>query len=794
MFRRRFVHHHNRAIIAAIATIMLYSAAYATPKFEPVFNPALETVKATETIKIDGRIDDAGWRSAGRAANFVERSPGENTQPSVKTEAYITYDEDNLYVAFVCNDNPANIRATMCQRDQFYGDDAVGLLIDTYGEATWAYQFFVNPYGIQKDRMWTNVHGEDPGFDLIWHSAAEITETGFTVEMAIPFASMRFPNKDVQSWKVDFWRIHPRESYSQYSWSANDRNEQCWPCQWGTVDGIAGVQPGKGLEILGSLISNQTGAMSSFEVEPDADGNPVALADTDPAQSPFDNGGILGDVSMGAKYSVSSAVTLEATVNPDFSQIEADAGQIDVNTTIALFYPERRPFFQEGSDLFRTMFNSFYTRMVNDPQLAAKGTARWDKTSLAYMMARDENSPYIIPTEGGSYDATPGKSTVNAIRGLRSIGNNSQVGFMATDRRYDGGGSGTILSGDANIRLSRKFSWVGQFVYGHTEEPDGIEIDSGVTFDHGKYTVDLDGESYSGTALVTELRMRSRNLMFTVDYNQLTPTYRTQTGYDPWNDQKNLFAWARYNFRFDNGLFEMITPNFFADRRWNWDNRRKWAHFNAGIDSRLRWAQTYVGLGYQTGSELWRDVEFQDLWSFNVNLNSRPTDWLGYNASFSVGQGPALRTLDKGDELSVSAGLDLKPIDRLIIEPSVRYARSKDANTGDLLFKQTIARARFRFQVDPRLSIRLVVQRNSSEEPLYKDFAQMGYFPEYHMYFGEGWDIDPLITYRLNSFSVFYLGSSHDYHDFNAAFPTSPSSSRLTGRQFFMKIQYLFQT
>ena len=139
-------------------------------------------------------MDDVGWLSAGRAVNFVERYPGENTRPPVETEAFITYDDNNLYVAFVCKDNPDDIRATMCQRDQFQGDDAVGLLIDTFGEATWAYHFYVNPYGIQNDRMWTNVQGEDSGFDVIWHSAAEITKTGYTVEMAIPFARLRFPS------------------------------------------------------------------------------------------------------------------------------------------------------------------------------------------------------------------------------------------------------------------------------------------------------------------------------------------------------------------------------------------------------------------------------------------------------------------------------------------------------------------------------------------------------------------------------------------------------------------------
>jgi len=528
-------------------------------RFTPVFQPRLLTEKAVAEIEIDGKLDDAGWGTAGKAINFVERFPGENTVPLAATYALLTYDDHNLYVAFECLDDPGAIRATMCQRDQYSNDDAVGFLLDTFGEATWAYEFFVNPYGIQKDLMWTNVQGEDRGFDLVWHSAARITDTGYSVEMAIPLAGLRFPNRDVQNWRVDFWRIHPRESNHQYSWSATDRNEQCFPCQWGSVEGVAGISPGKGLEILPSFIGYQTSEIAD-DLDPD---------------SGLDNNDFMGEASLGAKYSLSSDVTLEGTMNPDFSQIEADADQIDVNTTIVQRFPERRPFFQEGNDLFRTMFNSFYTRMVSAPELAAKSTARWDRTSLAFMLARDEFSPYIIPTEERSYSAAPGKSTVNVLRGLHSLGNNSHAGVMITDRRYDGGGSGTILSGDADIRLSSTYSWLGQFVRSETEEPDGIAISEDETFANGKYTVDLDGESYSGNAFITELRRRSRHWNFTLDYNEVSPTYRTQTGYDPWNDQRNGFIYTNYNFLPTDGFVERIRPEIFVDGRWNTSGVRK---------------------------------------------------------------------------------------------------------------------------------------------------------------------------------------------------------------------------
>jgi hypothetical protein len=762
----------RRAMLAVTAILTAGAHQPATAAFAPVFRPTMVVSRAAGEIAIDGRLDDAGWAAAGRDDHFVERSPGENAEPQVRTEAAVTYDDDNLYVAFLCHDDPRRLRATMCQRDQYAADDAVGVLVDTFGDATWAYEFFVNPYGIQRDLMWTSVHGEDAGFDLVWRAAARITDDGYVVELAVPLAGMRFPDAEVQTWRVNFARLHPRESFRQYSWSAYDRNEQCLPCQWGTIEGIRGVHPGNGLELLPAYIGYQTGHRDD---------------------TGFANEDFHGEPSLGAKYSPTSDVTLEGSANPDFSQIEADAAQIDINTTIIQRYPERRPFFQEGNDLFRTLFNSFYTRMINDPEYAAKATARWAQTSLGLVAARDEYSPYIVPTEERSYGTAPGRSTVVVLRGLRSFGDNSQVGFMGTDRRYDAGGSGTILAGDFNLRLSSRLSWVGQFVESWSEEPDGVVVNPGETFDHGRHTVDLDGESYAGAAFITELRHRSRNLNVTLDYNQLDPSYRTQTGYDPWNDQRNVFAYAGYTLRHDGGLLESATPNAYVDGRWNMDGRRKWRHANAQLDLQLRRAQTHLGLGYSLGQEIWGGVEFDDLWTVYANLDSRPFDAVGLSLSVRTGRNPALSTLGLGDETGLSAALELKPLDRLIIEPTLDHVRSEDAAAGGLLFEQTIARARLRLQVNPRLSLRLVAQYGDTVDPIARAYARAGEYPGYPLDFGRQWEFDPLLTYRLNSFSVFYLGSTHDLRDFNAAYADRGTDFQLTDRQFFTKIQYLLQ-
>ena len=758
---RTFADIPKTRILLLLMFSLLFSSlwALADEVFQPVFKPTLVIEKAVGEIKIDGKMEDRGWENVARAANFVERSPGDNTKPEVETEAFMTYDDSKLYVAFVCHDEPKAIRSTMCQRDQFTGDDAACFLVDTYGDAAWAYEFFVNPYGIQKDYLWSSVGGEDPGIDLIWESAALITDSGYQVEMAIPFASIRFPNKDVQTWRVEFWRNRPRESFKQYSWAANDRNEQCWPCQWGTVEGIKNVHPGKGIELLPTVVTYQSGSLSQL------DDKSVRFKNSDPD----------GELSLGGKYTISSDMTVEATINPDFSQIETDAAQIDVNSTIALFYPERRPFFQEGSDIFRTLFNSFYTRTINDPKFAVKLTGRMGRTSVGFLSALDKNTPYMIPLEERTILMNSGGSTANILRGSRTFGDNSMIGFIINDRRLDGGGSGTIAALDGNIRLSKNYSIVGQFIASHTTEPDDTLMTSGfnkIRFDKGKLTAAFDGESFYGSAFITQFRRNARSWNFFVDYNQVSPSYRTEIGFDPVMDYRNLTIYHSYNIYPQNSIFERLTPQAYAFRRWSFDSVKKIEENALGIECQLKVAQTHLDVIFDQTNEFWGGVQFDHLWAINTDLSGWISDRLGCDFEFSQGVGIARYRLVKGNVTSMNVSLYLKPVDRLTIEPDLNYSKSTNIDTKEVLYKGYITRTRVKFQANRELSFRLVVQ--------YDDFDQ-------------AWEVDPLLTYRVSSFSVLYAGSTYNYANLIID-PDIKSHWKMTSRQFFVKLQYLFQT
>jgi len=786
------------ALAAGISLILIMSplVTVAQGDFSPVYKPSLHIGRVAGEIRIDGWLNDPGWRRAAVADHFVESSPGDQIEPPVATRAMMTYDDQYLFVAIVAQADPKQVRASLCERDRTPGDDNLGVFIDTYGDAAWAYMFFVNAHGIQYDAIWSSVYGTDTGYDLIWEAAGQITDSGFQVEIAIPFASLRFPNRPEQEWRVEFHRYHEREVTYELTWSAYDRDESCWPCQWGSVTGISDVRPGRGVEIIPALVGFQAGALNSRPRYAESDSGLVRIGDS----LPFDNEDVDGDVSVSAKYALSSNSTIEFTVNPDFSQVEADADQIDVNSTTALSFPEKRPFFQEGSDLFRSRFSVVYTRSINEPDVAAKFTYRKGRSAVAYLGAHDRTSPIILPFSEFSSDVIEGgKSFSNIVRARQTFGTNSWVGLLATDRRLDGGGSGSTLGLDGILRLTKslKFNW--QLTGSHTSEPDDTTITSGqryydfrgdslvyyneFLFD-GKHTAAYDGESFRGHAVLADFDFEIRNFWATSAYLEKSPTFRTDNGMETLNDRRYADFVAGYVFRFDQGLLESIRPDFSVYRVWNRDGKFKDEGAETNVSFYLRWMQVANHNQYAVGSEMYADSLFEGLWAAHHCLSSTPSQYVSFGGSINYGHKIARGYREMGSERYYTSWIDLQPINRLLWENSFSHITYTSVNTGVELFKGYIFRSKLSYHFNRKLWLRFVTQ--------YNDFR-------------EAWDLDPLLTYQINPFTLFYVGTTYDYRTYhgmdsegvcyvdNPEMDACHSHTKLSGRQFFMKLQYLFQ-
>ncbi len=758
---------------AAASDTVVSRAALATGRdidrtrgFVAVHHPELVITEAPGSITVDGRLDDAGWRGAAVADGFAEHSPGDQTRPEVDTEVLVAYDRDHLYVAWICYDDSAAVRATFCERDQIFNDDCVILALDTFGQNAVAYEIAANPYGIQGDLLFSNGRGEDITYDMLFESAGRITSYGYLVEMAIPFSEMRFPRVEEQVWHVDFWRNRPRETRYQYSWAAYDRDESCWPCQWGVVRGARDIRSPRSWDLLPSAVFHQSGRR-------DEDG----AWHNDPLDwNPFAEDRNV-DLGLGIGYDLSSELTVEAAVNPDFSQVESDAAQIDVNTTFALFYPERRPFFQEGSDLFDTYFNAVYTRSINDPVAAVKVTGRKGSTSVAALTARDEHSVIILPFAERSAFVLNGTSTTNILRARRELGDQTHMGLVATDRRFKGGGSGTLAGLDGQVRFSPQEVVKWQFLMSHTTEVDDPSLtpdwNTGDTFDDGRHTRMLDGESYDGHGLYLGYERQMRSFYLQTDYWERSPTFRADAGFEPANDMRMVTFGGGYRFRIDRetSLFERITPQIKGSRKWDFGGTRKdeWIMFR--FDCALRKAQTSFGALHLLSNELFSDTRFQGIWMTGAYLNSQPLESLQMGGSWTYGHRVARRDLVMGRETGWNLYAVIKPRDRLRISTRFDHTRSEDAATGRELFRDFIARSEISFQGSRELSLRLILQ--------YRDHDRI-------------WEVDPLLTYRINPLSTFYLGSTRDYRDLGAGDPGGPGW-RLTARQYFFKLQYLFR-
>lgn len=720
----------------------------------PNIRPTLAISRAPGPITVDGQLDDAGWVGAAQATNFTEANPREGARPAVETEVWVTYDTERLYLAFIARDDPETIRSSLADRDRMYQDDYIGLLLDTYGDASWAYFLFANPKGIQGDARFAEGRDEDDRFDIIFHSRGRITEEGYVVEMAIPFASLRFPMRPAHEWRVTFWRNRPRSNREQSSWAALDRNDPCMLCQFGSLTGLTGIRPGGSLELLPSLVGSQAGR----------------LASPGEAGAGFQNGKVTGDVGVTAKYAFASGLIAEATVNPDFSQVESDAGQVDVNSTFALFYPERRAFFQEGSDLFTTWFNAVYTRSINNPLVAGKLIGRMGRTTLAYLGARDERTPLLLPFEERSASGLGGKSVTNVVRARQTFGRNSHIGGLITDRRLDGGGSGTLAGVDAMLGFAGVYGLEFQLLGSRTVEPDAPDLLPSLgdaTFDRGRHTAALDGERFSGYAQYTSFERNARTWNFDFDYWASSPTFRADNGFESRNDFRRVSMFQGLTFYPNGRIVQRVSPNLYLQRTWNFAGDRKGQQAELRVNATVT-GQTFAQVTVRTTDERFRGHDFAGMRRINLVLESnfsRPLT-AGVFAGFGESIARTLATPVRGTARDLEFWGRIRPSSWASISPSLVHSRLRGPDGGEI-FSGYILRTRTDLQFTRELFLRVIVQ--------YNDFAQE-------------LAIEPLVTYRANPFTLVYLGSTRGYRDLG-----EESRWTRTSTQYFTKVQYLIR-
>lgn len=399
----------------------------ATPHINDVYTPT-EIPRITSKIVVDGKIDESSW---GKARRFLVNNvtfPHENVLAPVQTEAFMMEDGDTLYVAFKAYDpEPTKIRAFLRDRDKNWNDDLVGLKIDSFNDDTLAYQFFINPLGTQTDSIENALTGrESSAWNGIWDSAGQITDFGYTVEIAIPLRILNFNDRlDIQQWGYELVRFYPRDERLRISNAKMDQGNECWVCQMPTIEGFKGAKQGKNLTLVPTLVSGTT---ETRDIS--TNGNTVVLGEWESESNT--------DVGLDLKWGITPDVTLNATLNPDFSQVEADSGQLNVNNTFALFTPERRSFFLANEDYFSTPINLVYTRNIQDPDYGGKITGKVDDHSFGAFVADDKTALFLLPGNlGSNVFEVEEKTTNGAFRYNYTVNDDLNVGATTTLRKND---------------------------------------------------------------------------------------------------------------------------------------------------------------------------------------------------------------------------------------------------------------------------------------------------------------------------------------------------------------------
>ena len=371
-------------------------------------------------VEVDGRLDEAAWSTAPVVMLSWEVYPGDNGAARTATACRLLYDESNLYFGCEATDSePGSIRAFITDRDGTEGHDRVFLAVDPFSDARRAYQFGVNALGVQHDRLHANGEPDD-AWDAIWSSAGRVTETGYVIEAAVPFRSLRFPAPaEAVAWRFYFEREWPREAAYRMRSHPLDRSNACVLCQTDLLEGLSEMRPGANLEVSPTLVADRRSARVT--------GSPIG-------SSLVADGPAVG-LGLDVRWSPTPNVALNATMNPDFSQVEADAAQLQANIRFPLFFAEKRPFFLEGADLFATPLRAVFTRTVADPQAGLKLSGKLGRHAVGVLVARDAVNNLLFPAHASSGSASLDDDVTTVVaRARRDVGASSAVGVLYTGR------------------------------------------------------------------------------------------------------------------------------------------------------------------------------------------------------------------------------------------------------------------------------------------------------------------------------------------------------------------------
>lgn len=656
---------------------------------------------------LDGSLDDEAWKTAEVIDDvWITYNPVNGSELPQRTRAYVTYDSENLYFAFHCFDSqPELIKTSLTKRDGIFEDDWVGLSLDTANGRKYGYELFVNPSGAQGDIFRTG-DMEDSSSDWVWYSAGKVVADGYIVEIRQPLKNIRFASgKDVRMGML-FWRRISRLGMSG-SWPRLQPGQSMGGCQ---------VEV-RLSELPKALVLE---ALPSFTFSSGWDRlSPSAWSGADQTR----------DLGIGLKYGITSSIVAEATVNPDFSQVESDALQVTVNQRYPLLYSEKRPFFMEAGNLFDlagvgdglgNMSMPVNTRLIVDPQWGGRVTGEVGRGSFALLAASDR-SPGNPWADGDNPDL--GREALFWIgRGKLGLGGDNFLGVMYSGREF-GAEYNRALAADFSLRFLKNHQLAGHYIRSFSDRPAA-------------------GGRSEGGCLTVEYAYARGNTAVLAMAEDIAPGFQMDTAYY----QRSGIATAKLYLqqRVMPGRKKLpwlfsVTPSLYAavihDKVSGLDDRELMLEAYASFILKGQ-----VGGYVYLGQECWAGRAFQRRRA-QLSASLQPFKWLNLHSHYSFGDTIYYDPLDPflGDRTELHLSFTLQPTRSLNLFGEHLISRFRRQVTGEKVYDQGIWRGRATYQFSPKFFVRGLLQYDNFARRVLADFlASFTYIPGTVLYLGYG--------------------------------------------------------
>jgi len=726
-----------------ITTLVLVLAAggllYPSNKTDPKsINPLDYRViipKFQQPPKIDGKLDNPIWKAGAVLEKFTQYEPVEGGIPSEKTIVYLGHDQNNLYLAVRCYDtNPKAVRACLTKRDQVEDDDEVSVYLDTFNDKKRAFVFRVNPCGVQTDGIYIEGRRRrrggggpdriDKNWDTFFVTDARMDDLGYTIEMSIPFKSIRFPHSNCQVWGLQVKRNIRRKNEEIY-WYPRSRDVNGFLVQSGTIQIEGHLNKGRNLEVMPTL----TGLKEKGEkIGPEA--------------------------GLNIKYGITSNLTADATINPDFSQIEADMPQIAVNQRYDLYYPETRPFFLEGKDFYDTPFELLYTRTIINPQYGAKLSGKMGGTTLGFLSAYDYNSPGIsTPYDDDDEDEEDGpiqRSFVNVLRLKQDLFPESYIGLIFTDMEM----------GESGQSITRNYNRVAG-IDGHLKFLSNYRFSFQVIGSQSKVE-DKDFESNFAPAMLFNLNRRGRHIHISAEYLHIPPDFEASLGFFRRKDIRSIGGRLSYAFLPMTDIIVDIRPSFEYKRIYDFNDRLTDEEVRFGFFA-SGWRGSHIWGGFGFSLERYEGVDYRKK-GLRIGFGSQPFSWLSFGGGF--GAGDSIYYDDNhylGFKYSYNTRILVRPLTNLSLHYEFRNDTFYKQKGSELEYKVNILSQRINYQISRHLSLRLITDFNDYDKAIFNSI---------------------LLSYELVPGTVFYFGVDDSQAQY------APGRYEIEGRFFFVKFSY----